>query len=70
MSCLLWEDEFYESGQTIAQRIADLVQAVPAADVARIAVQAKVDMRLRHAPLLFAREMLRTKERWQLRLSN
>jgi 60 kDa SS-A/Ro ribonucleoprotein len=62
MSCLLWEDEFYEGGETIAQRIAGLVKEVPAAEVARVAVQAKVDMRLRHVPLLLAREMLRTKE--------
>lgn len=62
MSCLLWEDEFYEGGQTIAQRIADLVKQIPAADVARVAVQAKVDMRLRHVPLLLARAMLRTKD--------
>lgn len=62
MSCLLWEDEFYESGQTIGQRIAALVKEVPAADVARVAVRAKVDMRLRHVPLLLAREMLRTKD--------
>lgn len=62
MSCLLWENEFYESGQTIAQRIADLVKQVPAADVARVAVQAKMDMRLRHVPLLLARELLRTQD--------
>src|SRR5436305_13998069 len=62
MSCLLWEGEFYESGQTIAERIAALVKEVPAADVARVAIQAKVDMRLRHVPLLLAREMLRTKD--------
>lgn len=62
MSCLLWENEFYESGQTIGQRIADLVTQVPASDVARVAIQAKVDMRLRHVPLLLARELLRTKD--------
>ncbi len=62
MSCLLWESEFYEDGQTIAQRIADLVKTVPAADVARVAAQAKEDMRLRHVPLLLARELMRTKE--------
>lgn len=62
MSCLLWENEFYEGGQTIGQRIADLVKEVPAEDVARVAVQAKVDMRLRHIPLLIARELLRTKD--------
>ncbi|WZO98258.1 TROVE domain-containing protein [Isosphaeraceae bacterium EP7] len=62
MSCLLWESEFYEDGQTIGQRIADLVKQVPAEDVARVAIQAKEDMRLRHVPLLLARELMRTKE--------
>jgi len=62
MSCLLWEDEFYEDGQTIGQRIAELVKQVPAEDVARVAIQAKEDMRLRHVPLLLARELMRTKE--------
>ncbi len=62
MSCLLWEDEFYEDGQTIGQRIAELVKEVPATEVTRIAVSAKVDMRLRHVPLLLVRELMRTKE--------
>ena len=62
MSCLLWESEFYEDGQTIGQRIADLVKVIPAEDVARAAIQAKEDMRLRHVPLLLARELMRTKE--------
>lgn len=62
LSCLLWEDEFYEGGQAIGQRIAELVREVPAADVARVAVQAKEDMKLRHVPLLLARELMRTKE--------
>lgn len=61
MSCLLWENEFYEDGTTIAQRIADLVGKCLPGDVARIAIQAKEDMRLRHVPLLIAREMLRHK---------
>src|SRR3954469_25946062 len=62
MSCLLWESEFYQDGQTIGQRIAELVKAVPAEDVVRVAIQAKEDMRLRHVPLLLARELMRTKE--------
>ena len=62
MSCLLWESEFYEDGQTIGQRIAELVKTVPAEDVARVAIQAKEDMKLRHVPLLLARELMRTKE--------
>ena len=39
MSCLLWEDEFYEGGQTIGQRIAALVKEVPVAEVARVCVK-------------------------------
>ena len=62
MSCLIWESEFYEDGQSIAQRITGLVKSVPAEDVARVAVRAKQDMKLRHVPLLLARELMRTKE--------
>ncbi len=62
MSCLLWENEFYESGKTIVERISDLVKEVPAKDVAQVAIRAKADMRLRHVPLLLARELLRSKE--------
>jgi 60 kDa SS-A/Ro ribonucleoprotein len=62
MSCLLWESEFYEDGQTIGKRISELVKVVPAEDVARVAVQAKEEMRLRHVPLLLARELMRMSE--------
>ncbi|SIO16505.1 TROVE domain-containing protein [Singulisphaera sp. GP187] len=62
MSCLLWESEFYEGGQTIGQRIAELVKVIPAEDVARVAIEAKEEMRLRHVPLLLARELMRTKD--------
>lgn len=62
MSCLLWEDEHYEDGQEIGKRIAALCHQVAPAELARVAVQAKLDMKLRHAPLLLARELLRTKE--------
>ncbi|MDE2106587.1 MAG: TROVE domain-containing protein, partial [Patescibacteria group bacterium] len=62
MSCLLWEDGFYESGQTIADRICSLIKEIDAGEVARIAIQAKEDMRLRHVPLLITRELMRTKE--------
>lgn len=62
LSCLLWEDEFYEDGQTIGQRIAELVKQVPAEETARVAAQAKEDMKLRHVPLLLVRELMRSKE--------
>ena len=61
MSCLLWEDEFYEDGQTISQRISELCGKIEPAEIGRIAIQAKEDMRLRHVPLLLARELARTK---------
>jgi 60 kDa SS-A/Ro ribonucleoprotein len=62
LAYLLWESEFYEDGQTIGQRIAQLVKNVPVEDVARVAIKAKEEMRLRHVPLLLARELMRTME--------
>lgn len=50
-SCLLWEDQFYESGVSIADRIAALVAACEPAAVAALAVEARTKMSLRHAPL-------------------
>lgn len=62
MSCLLWEDTFYEDGELIVDRLRRLVQECPSAEVSRITIQAKQDMRLRQVPLLLARELARTKE--------
>lgn len=59
MACLLWEDGFYEDGQEIGQRIADLVAKVPNPVVAEIAIEARNAYRLRHVPLLLVREMAR-----------
>lgn len=59
MACLLWEDSFYESGQDIATRIAALVGEVDPHTALDIAVEARTVMKLRHAPLLIAREMAR-----------
>ena len=59
LSCMLWEDQFYESGVTIAERIAVLVPRVDAATVAALAVEARERMKLRHVPLLLVREMAR-----------
>lgn len=59
MSCLLWENEFYEDGQEISNRIAKLVPQVDARRVASIAVEARTRMNLRHVPLLITREMAR-----------
>lgn len=59
LACMLWENEFYESGQTIAARIRELVPRVEAAAVAALASEARTRMKLRHAPLLLVREMAR-----------
>lgn len=54
MSCLLWEKEFYEDGQEIADRIVTLARLAPASQLAQIAVEARGKMNLRHVPLLLA----------------
>lgn len=59
MNCMLWEDQFYEDGVSIAERIAALVPQVEAEKVAALAIEAREDMKLRHAPLLIVREMAR-----------
>ena len=56
-SCLLFEDEFYESGENIADRIKKLTHQVPIDAAIDIAVKAK-DSGLRHAPLWVARHLL------------
>lgn len=59
MACLLWEDTFYESGVSIADRIKALVAVVPPAEVEAIAREARGAMKLRHVPLLLVRELAR-----------
>jgi 60 kDa SS-A/Ro ribonucleoprotein len=59
MSCLLWESEFYEDGEEIAERIARLAAALPIETVAAIAIEAREKGNLRHVPLLLASAMAR-----------
>lgn len=59
MACMLWENEFYEDGQTIANRIVSLVPKVSAEFAASLAVKARTEQKLRHVPLLIVREMAR-----------
>ena len=59
LACMLWEDEFYESGATIASRLRELVPQVAPATVAALAIEARSSMKLRHVPLLLVREMAR-----------
>lgn len=56
-ACLLWEDTFYVDGQGIADTLRQLVREVDADVVADLAVKAREEQKLRHAPLLLAYEM-------------
>lgn len=52
LSCLLWENEFYEDGQAIADRIMALAVDVAPETVAALAIEAREQFKLRHAPLM------------------
>lgn len=58
-ACLLWEDLFYQSGASVAQSIADLIPQVEPQACFQIAVDAREKQKLRHIPLVVAREMAR-----------
>jgi 60 kDa SS-A/Ro ribonucleoprotein len=60
LSCMLWEGEFYEDGQSIAARIAATAEKVNPAVLAGIAVEAREVFNLRHAPLLLLEVLSRT----------
>ena len=59
LSCLLWENEFYEDGQTIADRISALAAEVAPETLAALAIEAREQMKLRHAPLLLLCVLIR-----------
>lgn len=51
LSCLLWEDTFYESGASIADRIALNAKKVNPHALAALAIEARQSFHLRHVPL-------------------
>lgn len=57
MSCLLWENTFYETGNKIADTIRDLVLKVEPIQAANIAREARELFKLRHVPLFIARTL-------------
>ena len=57
MACMLWEDQFYEDGKSIADRIRELVPKVKPEAVQQIAIKARTEMKLRHVPLLLVYAM-------------
>jgi 60 kDa SS-A/Ro ribonucleoprotein len=61
LTCLLWEDTFYEKGSDIAKRLAALAAENKPEVVAALAREARDKMQLRHAPLFLTRELARRK---------
>src|SRR5437016_1205776 len=61
LTCLLWEDTFYETGTEIANRIAELVPQVEPQVVADLAIEARDRLQLRHVLLFLLRELARRK---------
>lgn len=62
LATLLWEDQFYVDGVSIADAIADAVTKVKADVVAKVAIEAREKQKLRHLPLLLVRELARRKD--------
>lgn len=60
LSCLLWEDGFYEDGATVAERITALASEIQPEKVAALAIEARTKFNLRHAPLLLLTVLAKT----------
>lgn len=60
MACLLWENNAYDDGQSVADRIVELVPKCNPLMVENLAIIARHEMKLRHVPLLLCRELART----------
>ena len=60
LSCLLWENEFYEDGETIADRISEYAGKVRPSVLANLAIEARSHFNLRHVPLLLLCELAKT----------
>lgn len=65
LSCMLFEDTFYEDGVDIAKRISDLVPRCRPDEVAALAVTARNGFNLRHAPLWLTLAMCRSDEKYR-----
>ena len=57
LSCLLWENLFYESGESVANNIRNLIPQVAPSVCYEIAIDARMQQKLRHVPLYMAAVM-------------
>ena len=60
LTAMLWENQFYLDGKTHAELVRDLVAKVQPEKVADLAEVARSKFKLRHIPLLLARELARS----------
>lgn len=68
MACLLFEDNFYEDGESVAKRIENLVKKVNNDKVLELIKEAKFKMYLRHAPLLLAKALINKDENFRCKV--
>ncbi len=59
LAAMLWEKQFYLDGKSHAELVRDLVAKVQPAKVEALAQEARTKFKLRHVPLLLARELAR-----------
>jgi len=59
LAAMLWEKQFYLDGKSHAELVRDLVAKVAPAKVETLALEARTKFKLRHVPLLLARELAR-----------
>lgn len=57
LSTLLWENSFYENGESVVDRISNLIPKIQPDLVANLAIEARNQFNLRHVPLLIVVEM-------------
>lgn len=62
LTCLLWEDGFYEDGISVAERLKGLAKQVKYEEAAELAIKARSEMNLRHAPLWIVVSLLEEKK--------
>lgn len=62
-SCFLWEKEFYESGESIADRITSLVARSDPTETSILVRRARHEMKLRHVPLLVIAAMVKANQK-------
>lgn len=63
MACMLFEDNFYESGIKASDRIAQLCSQVTCLEIMTLALMAQEDYHLRHVPLKLIVEALKHKKK-------